>query len=489
MKKKKCEYDLGEIARQAMLQRGLSPEFGPEVLRELEGLDGPASESDDSILDMRDLLWCSIDNKDSEDIDQLSVAESLPDGRIRVMVAVADVDAIVDKGTAIDGHAENNTTSVYTGVRIFPMLPERLSTDLTSLSEGEDRLAIVVEMTVDSAGALESSNVCRAYVRNRAKLAYEGVAEGLTGKGHMPEKVSTVKGLGGLLKLQDEAAQRMRKLRHRHGALEFETIEPRAVLEDGEVVDLVQIEKDRARELIEDFMVAANGVTARFLDERGYPSIRRVVRSPKRWSRIVETAAVHGHELPAEPDSKALAGFLRERRRADPERFPDLSLTVVKLMGAGEYTLDLPGRDTPGHFGLAVRDYAHSTAPNRRFPDLIIQRLLKAALSGKESPYDADELRYLAEHCTKQENAADKVERQVRKSASASIICDRVGDYFDGIVTGASQKGTWARVFKPPVEGKVVGNWEGLDVGDRVRLKLIGVDIPRGFIDFVSVGK
>jgi exoribonuclease-2 len=379
---------------------------------------------------------------------------------------------------------------VYTGVRLFPMLPERLSTDLTSLSEGEERLAMVIEMVVDEAGSVEDSNVYRAIVKNQAKLTYEGVAEGLSnkGKGLMPKKVATVKGLNKLLRLQDEAAQRMRKLRHMHGALEFETIEPRAVVEDGEVVDLVQVEKDRARELIEDFMVAANGVTARFLDDRGYPSIRRVVRSPKRWPRIVETAAELGYELPQEPDSRALAKFLSERRKADPERFPDLSLTVVKLMGAGEYTLDLPGQDTPGHFGLAVRDYAHSTAPNRRFPDLVIQRLLKAAMKGKKTPYNADELRYLAEHCTKQEDAADKVERQVRKSASALIVCKRVGDYFDGIVTGASPKGTWARVFRPPVEGKVVANWDGLDVGDKVRLKLVGVDIPKGFIDFVCVG-
>lgn len=488
-KKRKCEYDLGEIARQAMVQRGLLPEFEPEVMRQLEKLEGPAVERDDSIRDLRDLPWCSIDNDDSEDLDQVSVAEALPGGKIKVMVGIADVDAVVDKGTAIDGHAENNTTSVYTGVRIFPMLPEKLSTNITSLSEGQERLAIVIEMVVDEEGVVEKSDVYRALVVNHAKLVYEQVAEGLVneGTGHMPDKVSTVNGLDRVLRLQDEAAQRLRGLRHKHGALEFETIEPRAVVRDGEVVDLVQVLKDRARELIEDFMVAANGATARFLDKRGLPSIRRVVRTPKRWPRIVETAAALGHELPAEPDSRALAKFLKERRKADPEKFPDLSLTIVKLMGAGEYVLDLPGQDTPGHFGLAVRDYAHSTAPNRRFPDLVIQRLLKAAMKGVKAPYDASELRWLAEHCTKQEDAADKVERQVRKSASALIICDRVGDYFEGIVTGASQKGTWARVFRPPVEGKVVHNWEGLDVGDKVRLKLVGVDIPKGFIDFVRV--
>jgi exoribonuclease-2 len=458
------------------------------VERELKHIKGPALRTDNSVRDLRDLPWFSIDNDDSEDLDQISVAEGLSGGAVRVLVGIADVDAIVRKGSAIDGHAEKNTTSVYTGVRIFPMLPEKLSTDLTSLSEGEERLAMVVEMVVDDKGLVQESDVYRALVINHAKLTYNGVSENLDEEnGGGRPKISGIEGLEDQLRIQDEAAQRMRMLRHDRGALDLETIEPKAVVKDGEVVDVVHEKKNRARELIEDFMIATNGVAARFLDERGYPSIRRVVRMPRRWSRIVETAAEYGKSLPSDPDPKALSHFLAERREADPVRFPDLSLTVVKLLGAGEYVLDLPGQDAIGHFGLAVRDYAHSTAPNRRYPDVLIQRLLKAAIEAKRSPYSNEELSWLAEHCTKQEDAADKVERQVRKSACALIISGRVGEQFDGIVTGASPKGTWARVFHPPVEGKVVRGHEGLDVGDRVRVKLVDVDVARGYIDFVRV--
>jgi VacB/RNase II family 3'-5' exoribonuclease len=485
--KGKSNYNLKAIARQAMLDRGLEPDFKPDVIRELGKIESAAASSEGSVRDLRDRLWCSIDNDDSEDLDQITYAEAISGGVTRVLVGIADVDSLVPKGSAIDDHAEKNTTSVYTGVTIFPMLPNKLSTDLTSLSEGSERMAVVVEMEVDDGGAVRDSMVYRATVVNKAKLAYDSVSEGLdgNGRGRMPGKVTQVAGLDRQLRLQDEVAQKMRALRYSHGALEFETIEPRALIKDGEVVDLVRFPKNRARELIEDFMIGANGATARFLEKKGRPSIRRVVRSPKRWPRIVQKAAETGYTLPENPDSKALAAFLRERRRADPVTFPDLSLTIVKLMGAGEYVLELPGQVSPGHFGLAVRDYAHSTAPNRRYPDLILQRLLKAAIGGAEGPYGDEELEWLARHCTKQEDAADKVERQVRKSASALLIRDRVGDYFDGIVTGASAKGTWARVFHPPVEGKVVHNWEGLDVGDRVRLKLIDVDIPKGYIDFV----
>jgi VacB/RNase II family 3'-5' exoribonuclease len=486
-KKDKSSYDLKAIARQAMLDRGLEPDFKSDVIRELSKIEEAAKSGRGSVRDLRDLLWCSIDNDDSEDLDQITYAEEVSGGATRVLVGIADVDSLVHKGSAIDGHAEKNTTSVYTGVTIFPMLPNRLSTDLTSLSEGTERMAMIVDMTVDDGGAVGESDVYRAAVVNKAKLAYDSVSEGLDGNGagKMPGKVRQVAGLERQLRLQDEAAQKMRALRHSHGALEFETIEPRALIKEGEVVDLVRFPKNRARELIEDFMIGANGATARFLEKKGRASIRRVVRSPKRWPRIVQKAAELNYTLPENPDSKALADFLRVRRRADPVTFPDLSLTIVKLMGAGEYVLELPGQVSPGHFGLAVRDYAHSTAPNRRYPDLILQRLLKAAIDGADAPYGNDELEWLAQHCTKQEDAADKVERQVRKSASALLIRDRVGDYFDGIVTGASAKGTWARVFSPPVEGKVVHNWEGLDVGDRVRLKLIDVDIPKGYIDFV----
>jgi len=489
MANRRKKYDLVEIARRAMIERGLEPDFEPRVYRELEKIKGPAAQKRGSIRDLRDLPWCSIDNDDSEDLDQITFAEELSGGSVRVLVGIADVDAVVKRGSAIDAHAENNTTSVYTGVKIFPMLPEVLSTDLTSLSEGEDRLAMVVEMIVDGRGSVGEGDVYGALVRNQAKLAYNGVSAGFDDGdgGEWPRKVSAVEGLERQLRIQDETAQRMRELRHERGALDLETIEPRAVVKDGEVMDMIHEKKNRARELIEDFMIGANGVTARFLDDRGYPSIRRVVRIPRRWSKIVETAAHHGHVLPASPDPAALSKFLAERRSADPLRFPDLSLTVVKLLGAGEYMLDLPGRDAIGHFGLAVRDYAHSTAPNRRYPDLIIQRLLKAAIEKTESPYGNEELGRLAEHCTKQEDAADKVERQVRKSACALIISGRVGERFDGIVTGASPKGTWARVFNPPAEGKVVAGYEGLDVGDRLRVKLVDVNVERGYIDFVRV--
>jgi VacB/RNase II family 3'-5' exoribonuclease len=481
------KYDLRAIAHRAMMERGLEPEFQPDVLRELDGIEGPALMTGDHARDLRGLLWCSIDNDDSEDLDQITFAEELPRGAVKVLVGIADVDAIVRKGSAIDQHAEKNTTSVYTGVQIFPMLPEKLSTDLTSLSEDEERPAIVIEMIVDSDGSVGKSDVYKAIVKNRAKLAYDAVAEGLEGEGggNMPEKVLSTAGLERQLRIQDETAQRMRSLRYTHGALDLETIEPRPIMKDDEIVDIVSQRKNRARQLIEDFMIGANGVAARFLDSRKYACIRRVVRTPKRWSRIVETALGYGHTLPSQPDPRALSKFLTERRKADPVRFPDLSLTIVKLMGAGEYVLDLPGQDPIGHFGLAVRDYAHSTAPNRRYPDLIIQRLLKAAVEVNPSPYGEDELSWLAEHCTRQENAADKVERRVRKSACALLISGRIGEHFEAIVTGASPKGTWARVLHPPVEGKVVHGYEGLDVGDRLRVKLIEVDVEKGYIDFV----
>lgn len=481
------KYDLRKIARRAMIEKGLEPDFEPDVQRELQKIKSAARPKDDSVRDLRDLPWCSIDNDDSEDLDQVTVAEELSGGAIRVLVGIADVDAIVKKRSAIDGHAEKNTTSVYTGVRIFPMLPERLSTDLTSLSEGEERLAMVVEMVVDHNGSVEESDVYEALIMNHAKLTYNSVSDGLDAGngGYWPEKVSESAELKKQLQIQDQAAQRMRMLRHMRGALDLETIEPKAVVKDGDVVDLVHEKKNRARELVEDFMIGANGVAARFLDKSGYPSVRRVVRTPRRWSRIVETAAEYGHALPSDPDPRALSAFLSERRKADPLRFPDLSLTVVKLLGAGEYVLDLPGRDPVGHFGLAVRDYAHSTAPNRRYPDLLIQRLLKAAIKEERSPYSNDELAWLAEHCTKQEDAADKVERRVRKSMCALVISGRLGEQFDGIVTGASPKGTWVRVFNPPVEGKVVRGHEGLDVGDRIGVKLVDVDVTLGYIDFV----
>ncbi len=470
-----------------MIDRGLAPAFSRDVLSELEAIRNAAPAAGDGIRDLRDRLWVSIDNDDSRDLDQLTLSEGLPGGRTRIFVAVADVDALVTKGTAIDLHARTNTTSVYTAAEIFPMLPEKLSTDLTSLNEGEDRLAVVAEMDFEADGTLARSELYRAAVRNKSKLAYDSVSTGLEGGG-MPEKVEKTAGAAEQLRAQDAVAQTLRTRRHEEGALDLETIEPRAVFDGDAVTDLAVQPKNRARELIEDFMIAANGVTARYLAGKGIPSLRRVVRSPERWSKIVSVAAQYGERLPPEPDCCSLEVFLDKRRKADPLRFPDLSLVIIKLMGAGEYVVERPGQAPIGHFGLAVRDYTHSTAPNRRYPDLVTQRLVKAALAGEPPAYDAAELSSLASHCTEQEDDADKVERQVRKSAAALLLEQRVGQSFDALVTGASEKGTWVRIFQPPVEGKLVHGWEDLEVGDRLRVKLVSTDVERGFIDFVRIG-
>jgi exoribonuclease-2 len=401
------------------------------------------------------------------------------------MVAVADVDVLVKKGTPIDDHARQNTTSVYTAAQIFPMLPEKLSTNLTSLNEHEERIAVVMDMVIASDGSVTKGDVYRARVHNKAQLAYNAVGMWLEGKGEMPAKIKAVPGLAENLKIQDGVADKMRELRHEHGALDLETIEARAVMKDGHVVDLQTEARNNAKNLIEDFMIAANGVSARFLASKGFASLRRVVRSPERWDRIEAIAEKFGERLPSDPDSQALEEFLVRRRKADPLRFPDLSLAIVKAMGAGEYVVEQPGQTSIGHFGLAVKDYTHSTAPNRRFPDLITHRLIKAALAGTKPPYSNDELNALATHCTEAEDSANKVERQVRKSAAACILEPRIGQRFDGIVTGASEKGTWVRVFHPPVEGKVVHGGHGIDVGDKVNVKLVDVNVERGFIDFV----
>ena len=478
---------LQRIARLAMLERGLLPDFSPGAIEELARITDAPGCGDGPGRDLRNLPWASIDNDDSRDLDQLSAAENLPGGATKIHVAIADVDALVKKGSAIDEHARQNTTSVYTAGEIFPMLPEKLSTDLTSLGLHEDRRAIVVEMVLGEEGSLQGSEIYEAMVRNQAKLAYNSVAAWLEGTGPMPGPVAAVEGLDANLRIQDLVARKLSAFRHEHGALDLETIEARPVF-DGEAIRDLEVErKNRAKGLIEDFMIAANAVTARFLMARKYPSLRRVVRSPERWERIVEVASQYDVRLPPEPDPAALANFLALRKAADPLRFPDLSLTVVKLMGRGEYVVEFPEEEAPGHFGLAVRDYTHSTAPNRRYPDLITQRLLKAALSGSPPPYGREELTELARHCTEKENDANKVERQVGKSAAAMLLETRVKERFDAIVTGASVKGTWVRLLHPPVEGRLIRGFEGADVGHRIRVQLVHTDVDRGYIDFKRV--
>jgi len=475
------------IAREAMLKRGLLPDFSPAVIAETNQITQAAATSGAAIRDLRGLLWASIDNDDSADLDQLSVAEPVADGAVKILVAIADVDALVKKDLAIDGHAWTNTTSVYTAAEIFPMLPERLSTDLTSLGESQERLAIVMEMVIATDGTVVASDIYRAAVLNRAKLAYNGVAAWLEGTAPAPPKLAAVPGLDEQLRIQDRTAQALKRVRYARGALHLDTLEVRAVFDSGALADLLPDEKNRAKELIEDFMIAANGVTARYLDKKGLPSLRRVLHTPKRWDRIVALAAESGERLPVTPDAAALDAFLTKRRDVDPVHFPDLSLAVVKLLGSGEYALNVPGQPPEGHFALAVKDYTHSTAPNRRFPDLVTQRLLKAALTGQTSQYTNDELTTLARHCTDQEDNAAKVERQVGKSAAALLLASRIGARFDAIVTGASDKGTWVRISGPTAEGRVVRGFEGLDVGDRVVVELVRADVARGFIDFAAV--
>ena len=476
--------NLTSIARQAMIDHGLQPDFSPEAQRQAESLSTADSKTRPAIRDLRKLLWSSIDNDDTRDLDQLAVAEPLAGGAIKIMVAVADVDALVSPGSAIDDHARSNTTSVYTAAKIFPMLPEKLSTDLTSLREGQERFAVVIEMTVDTKGQISASDVYRALVLNRAKLTYDGVAAWLDGNAPPPTALATVAGLDAQLRQQDQVAQTLRRVRYERGALNFETVQAKPVFNDGVLTDLRADERNRAKELIEDFMIASNGVVARYLQRKGRSLLRRVLRSPERWPRIVALAASVGGRLPSQPDALALNTFLTSRRAAEPATFPELSLSVLKLLGSGEYAVELPNQPAAGHFGLAVNEYTHSTAPNRRFPDLITQRLLKAALNGEPAAYTDDELRELAAHCTVQEKNATKVERQVRKAASALLLLNRIGQQFNGIVTGASEKGTWVRITEPIAEGKVVKGSAGLDVGDRVRVELVHVDPERGFIDF-----
>jgi len=473
--------DMLAIARRVLEENGFSPDFPP-------GLDAsiPARDPLADVRDLRGLPWSSIDNEESRDLDQIEVAEALSGGGARVRIGIANVDALVAKDSPIDRFAAANTTSLYTGVHTFPMLPLALSTGRTSLLPDGDRLAVITEIVVRADGSLDdrATAIYPARVRNRAKLVYETVGSWLE-DGDPSEAGDPT--LVAQLRLQDQVAQRLRKRRHEHGALELETIEARPVAQNGEVVDLVLARKSRARELIEDLMIAANGATARFLEERGRSSIRRVVREPKRWDRIVALAHDLGTELPQAPSAPALADFLAARRKADPDRFADLSLSVVKLLGPGQYILQRAQDPDTGHFGLAVEDYMHSTAPNRRYPDLITQRLLLAAAANVAAPYSDDELLSIAAHCTERENAARKVERTMRKVAAAALLSTQIGHTFDGIVTGVTPKGTFARIVHPPAEGRIVQNERGLDVGDKLKLKLVDTEPTRGFIDFVAL--
>jgi VacB/RNase II family 3'-5' exoribonuclease len=476
---------LRRIARRAMIERGFRPDFPAEVRDELASLEPEKGVS--ALRDLRGLPWCSIDNDDSRDLDQLTCARD-GGGTVTVLVAIADVDTAVRKGRAIDDHACRNTTTVYTPVHVFPMIPEELSTGLTSLNDGEDRAAVVVEMAVGAGGVIGGIDVYRARVRSRARLAYNDVAAWLEGRGPAPAAVQRVEGLAENLRLQDAAAATLRARRQACGALNLETVEASPVIEGGEVRAWRVERKNRAKELIADFMIAANEAVARFLESRRFPSIRRVVHAPKRWERIVDVAAQKGWTLPGEPDAKALEEFLAAQRAREPERFHDLSQTVIKLIGPGEYMADLPGREAPRHFGLAVKDYAHSTAPNRRYPDLVTQRLVQAAVEGLPVPYDEGELALLARHCTRKEDDANKVERLVRKSAFALLLEARIGERFDAVVTGAAPKGTWVRIDGQPVEGRLVEGFSGLDVGDRLRVRLVRTDVEQGYIDFTRVG-
>jgi exoribonuclease-2 len=476
--------DLQAVAKQVMLQYGFAPEFPAAAQQQMTQLKAnpPKIAADATTRDLRDLLWSSIDNDTSRDLDQIEVAEKLPNGDTKVLIGIADVDAYVTKNTPIDQYAAKETTTVYTGVRNFSMLPEELSTGLTSLLENADECSMVTEYVVNSDGQVVSSDIYRALVRNKAQLTYNAVGAWLENRGDAPPKVAASPELQAQLKLQDEVAQALRRQRHLNGALDIDTDEVRPVVLNEQVVDVVRQEKNHATELIEDFMVAANGVVARKL--QSVSSLRRIVKTPERWDRIVQLAGTLGGHLPAQPDSKALNDFLQQRKASDPDHFADLSLAVIKLMGPGEYILERPGDTDPGHFGLAVQDYTHSTAPNRRFADLVTQRILKALLAKQPPAYSDDELTTIAANCTQKGNDSRKVERAMTKRMSAIAMSNRIGQVFDAIVTGVNEHGSFVRVLQPRVDGMLVSGQQGVDVGDKLRVKLVRADVNKGYIDF-----
>ena len=479
------KIDLKARAHRAMVEAGFQPDFPPEVLREATSAKQGATNPGLPVKDMRSLLWSSIDNDSSRDLDQIEFVETLPDGTTKLLVGIADVDLLVPKDSATDKHAGSETTSVYTGVATYPMLPDQLSTDTTSLVNAQDRAGIVVELRIEpKSGDVVCHDVYCALLRNYAKLAYNSVGAWLEGRAAIPQAAATVPGMEAQLRLQNETAKKLKEIRKKNGALTFESQEARVVLENNEVTGLTVDRQNAAQDIIENFMVAANVAMARHLKENKSLSIRRVVKTPKRWDRICELALAYGVKLPATPDPRALSDFLDQRRAADPEHFQDLSLSVVKLMGRGEYIVETPGHEHEGHFGLAANDYTHSTAPNRRYSDLVTQRLLKAAAAGKVCPYSQAELSEVAKRCTEREDAAKKLERLMRKVVAASLLSKRIGEMFDGIITGASPKGTFVRLLKFPAEGMIVRGAQGVDVGDKIKVRLAGVDVDRGFVDF-----
>jgi exoribonuclease-2 len=479
---------LDERARQTMKENGFEPNFPPDALAELANIEAQSDklETGARIADLRDLLWSSIDNASSRDLDQIEYAEQLPNGDIKILVGIADVDHLVKKDSALDRHAAMNTVTIYTETEMFPMLPEELSTDLTSLNEGEDRMAVIVELVVKENGDVPGNEVFRGLIRNKAKLAYETIGAWLDEGGEMPEKVASTPGLKKQIELQHAAAERLHKFRMEKGALEFESIESSAVVENGQVRGIVSVKENSARKLIENFMVAANVEMAEYLDGHGCLSLRRVVKTPEHWEGIREIAEKRGVTLPDGPDARALAEFLVEQRTKDELHFPDLSLAIIKLIGSGEYVVQRPGEEGDGHFGLGVRDYAHSTAPNRRYPDIVVQRMVKAAINGEPQPYTEDDLIAIAEHCNDQERAARKVERKMRKVVAATVMKRHVGESFEAIVTGVTNRGTFARILRPPVDGRIMRGEQGLKIGQKVDVKLLSADPRNGFIDFAA---
>lgn len=477
-------FELENIARRLMRENHFVIENPPAVEKELREIEAEKLTFDADTIDLRSLLWSSIDNETSRDLDQIEYAEQLPNGDIKLLVGIADVDWLAPRDSAIDEFAAQNTITVYTEGEIFPMLPAELSTDATSLLPDVDRLAMIVEMIVGENGDVTETKIYRAATRNRAKLTYERVGAWLDENADAPREFAEIENLREQILLQKEAAQRLYKFRRDKGALEFETVESEAVKEGDKIVDLRSVYSNSAQMIIENLMIAANVETAEFLEARNIPSIRRVVKTPARWNGIRDIARKFGATLPDAPDSRALSEFLEKRKRADELHFPDLSLSIIKLLGAGEYVVQTADEDAEGHFGLAVRDYAHSTAPNRRYPDLIVQRLLKAAIKNESSPYSVDELKAIAARCNERESAARKIERQMRKTVAANVMQNRVGETFDAIVTGITPSGTFARILRPPVDGRIVKNEENLKVGEQIAVKVIDTDVEKGFIDF-----